>query len=159
MIVRFVKSSLEYKKRFIEIDEFDRGERIKLNFAHTFGHAIEVVTEYEIPHGTAVAIGMLMANSLSYGRKMISEDIKLRSEKQLLRIIDIDISLLEKCSFDNFVSAIRKDKKQVDSRITAILITKYGEVGELSVVRDVTEEDIKKAVEYFIKLYRKEKCQ
>jgi len=32
----FVLSSLEYKSKFIEIDEFDRGERIKLNFAHTF---------------------------------------------------------------------------------------------------------------------------
>ena len=61
----FVKNSLNFKKKFIEIDEFDKGERIKLNFAHTFGHAIEVVTNYEIPHGTAVAIGMIMANSVS----------------------------------------------------------------------------------------------
>ena len=40
----FVESSLSFKKDFIEQDEFDRGERIKLNFAHTFGHAIETVT-------------------------------------------------------------------------------------------------------------------
>ena len=62
VIDKFVESSLSFKKNFIEIDEFDKGERIKLNFAHTFGHVIEVVSHYEIPHGTAVAIGMIMAD-------------------------------------------------------------------------------------------------
>ena len=56
----------------IEQDEFDRGERVKLNFAHTFGHAIEVVSKYEIPHGTAVAIGMIMANRVSFERGLLS---------------------------------------------------------------------------------------
>lgn len=53
----FYWKSLNFKKGFIEQDEFDQGERIKLNFAHTFGYAIEVITQYAIPHGTAVAIG------------------------------------------------------------------------------------------------------
>lgn len=159
MTSRFVKSSLEYKRGFIENDEFDKGERIKLNFAHTFGHAIEVVTEYEIPHGTAVAIGMIMANSLSYGRGILEDDIRSRSEKLLFKIIDIDLSLLEKCSFEDFISAIRKDKKQVDNNITAVLLSKYGDVGELSIVHDVTKEEVKNAVQYFITLYGKEKYQ
>ena len=157
IVDRFIRSSLEYKKNFIEIDEFDRGERIKLNFAHTFGHAIEVLVKYEIPHGTAVAIGMIMANSMSCRRGLISEGMKERSEKQLLRIIDIDLSLFSDFVFADFVSAVRKDKKQVNNEITAVLITRYGEKGELSIVHDVKEEEIKSAVDYFIQLYRKEK--
>lgn len=151
-IDRFVQSSLEFKKKFIEEDEFDRGERIKLNFAHTFGHAIEVVTAYKVPHGTAVAIGMLMANSISLCRNYISEDIVNRCEKALLPIIHIDIKLLEK-PIDDYLKAIHKDKKQIGDSLTAVLIRKYDPESELEIVHDVTNEEIADAVSYFIGLY------
>ncbi len=53
--------TLRTKKWFIEIDEFDRKERQLLNFGHTFGHAMEGATNYAIPHGIAVGLGMLCA--------------------------------------------------------------------------------------------------
>lgn len=151
-IDRFVESSLAYKKCFIEADEFDRGERIKLNFAHTFGHAIEVVTDYVIPHGTAVAIGMIMANHISGERGYLSPDIRKRSETILLQAIDIELSLLKR-PLDEYMRAIRKDKKQESDSLTAVLITSYGEYGELSVVHDITQNEIQSAINYFIKLY------
>jgi 3-dehydroquinate synthase len=157
-INRFVETSLAFKKGFIEVDEFDKGERIKLNFAHTFGHSIEVITEYEIPHGTAVAIGMIMANSISYSRGLLGKDIVSRSENVLLKVIDINVDLLEK-PLEEYMKAIRKDKKQVNSSLTAVLISKYGECGKLSVVHDITEEEIESAIEYFKKLYRDKKSE
>ena len=153
IINRFVEKSLSFKKGFIEIDEFDRGERIKLNFAHTFGHAIEVITEYVIPHGTAVAIGMIMANHIAYNRNWLQSDVKNRSEQVLLKVIDIDVSLLEK-PLEKYMEAIRKDKKQVGDSLTAVLISKYGEVGELTVVHDVSQKEIQDAIVYFINLYK-----
>lgn len=150
---QFVGSSLRFKKSFIEIDEFDKGERIKLNFAHTFGHAIEVITEYEIPHGTAVAIGMIMANRISENRGLIGKDIVSRSENVLLKVIDIDVALLDK-PLESYIKAIRKDKKQVSESLTAVLISKYGKSGELSVVHDLTEKEVEEAVKYFIELYK-----
>lgn len=151
----FVESSLAYKKSFIETDEFDRGERIKLNFAHTFGHAIEVVTDYAIPHGTAVAIGMIMANHISEERGYLVPDIVRRSEKVLLQAIDIESALLNR-PLDEYMRAIRKDKKQESESLTAVLITSYGECGELSVVHDITQKEIQSAINYFIKLYEEE---
>ncbi len=148
----FVGSSLAYKKDFIEADEFDRGERIKLNFAHTFGHAIEVVTDYGIPHGTAVAAGMLMANHISQTRGYISADIVKRCEDVLLQVIDIDPALLKR-PFSEYMKAIRKDKKQESDALTAVLITAYGDAGELSVLHDLTENEMQSAVDYFISLY------
>ena len=53
--------SLERKKVIIEADEFDNGERLLLNFGHTFGHAIEAASNYTIPHGIAVGLGMMLA--------------------------------------------------------------------------------------------------
>lgn len=152
VINRFVETSLSFKKKFIEIDEFDKGERIKLNFAHTFGHAIEVVTEYEIPHGTAVAIGMIMANSISEKRELLSHDIVERSENVLLKVIDINPVLLDK-PLSEYLKAIRKDKKQVSDSLTAVLISSYGKTGELSVVHDMTANEVHDAINYFKKLY------
>lgn len=60
-----LQTSLGAKKWFIEIDEFDRGERLLLNFGHTFGHAIESATNFSITHGIAVGLGMLSAIRLS----------------------------------------------------------------------------------------------
>jgi 3-dehydroquinate synthase len=57
--------SLAAKKWFIEIDEFDRGERLLLNFGHTFGHALEGASSYRLSHGVAVAVGVLCAIELS----------------------------------------------------------------------------------------------
>lgn len=46
------------KADFVAKDEFDNGERQKLNFGHTLGHAIEKASAFAIPHGQAVGIGM-----------------------------------------------------------------------------------------------------
>ncbi|MCI8524199.1 MAG: 3-dehydroquinate synthase [Lachnospiraceae bacterium] len=154
IVNQFVKSSLLFKKRFIEIDEFDKGERIKLNFAHTFGHAIEVISGYEIPHGTAVAIGMIMANSISAKRGLMAEEIVLRIENVLLMVIDVDIELLAQ-PIDSYIKAIRKDKKQVNDSLSAVLISKYGDSGELSVIHDLTEQEVEEAIKYFIGLYKR----
>lgn len=149
----FVKSSLEFKKKFIEMDEFDKGERIKLNFAHTFGHAIEVVTDYEIPHGTAVAIGMIMANRISEQRGYLTQEIVKRCEAVLLKVIDIRVDLLEQ-PFEEYMKAIKKDKKQVDCSLTSVLLTSYGEKSELSIVHDTTESEILDAINYFTQIYK-----
>lgn len=149
----FVESSLNYKKTFIEIDEFDRGERIKLNFAHTFGHAIEVVTNYEIPHGTAVAIGMIMADSISLKRGLLDEAFVKASENVLLKVIDIDVSLLD-ISIDQIIDAIRKDKKQVNTALTAVLLVKDDTNDmALTVIHDMDESEVVYALKYFINIY------
>jgi len=53
--------TLKCKKHFIEVDEFDEGERRLLNFGHTYGHSLEAGTGFQLSHGIAIAIGMLAA--------------------------------------------------------------------------------------------------
>jgi len=57
----FVAHVLDSKRIFIEKDEFDKAERRLLNFGHTFAHALESASSYEIPHGVAVGFGMVAA--------------------------------------------------------------------------------------------------
>lgn len=137
-----VYHSLSFKKSFIEKDEFDRGERIKLNFAHTFGHAFETSSNYQIPHGTAVAMGMIIADRISMSRGYFSADIAERIEDVLLQIIPASININGLC-IDSFVDAIHKDKKQVDSNITAILLNNKMELG---IYHDIEQQEIEDAM-------------
>lgn len=156
VVNKFVLKSLDYKKSFIEIDEFDKGERIKLNFAHTFGHAIEVVSKFEIPHGTAVAIGMIMADAVSFKRSYITEQWRKRSEALLLKVIEIDISLLE-MPLEDFLNAMKKDKKQIADMLTVVLLKQEQNENELRIVHDITVNEVDDAIAYFVDLYKKEK--
>jgi 3-dehydroquinate synthase len=64
-LVPFIEESLRIKQLVIEQDEFERGERQKFNYGHTFGHALEAATHYALPHGLAVTVGMDLANFVS----------------------------------------------------------------------------------------------
>lgn len=144
-LLTFVESSLAFKKPFIEQDEFDRGVRIQLNFAHTFGHAFESMSQYAIPHGTAVAMGTIAANRISVSRGWMTEQTARRIENVLYQIIHIDKQDIA-VSMDDIISAIRKDKKQTSSSLTAVLMK--GEDLKLEIVHDVEPGEIEAAVGY-----------
>lgn len=147
----YVKNSLLFKKSFIEEDEFDRGIRIHLNFAHTFGHAFETVSQYAIPHGTAVAMGMLVANAISYKRGYMTEQTMQRIEHLVSPIIS-HISTIDIDDINLLIDAIKKDKKQMNSQLTAVLFN--NENMELKVFHDVKREEIKDAIEHLQKITR-----
>lgn len=148
-IDEYMENSLGFKKDFIEADEFDKGIRIHLNFAHTFGHAYESITDYAIPHGTAVALGMLVANRISLDRNMLTSSNVLNIEKIIKQIIHIDNTLLD-IPFDKYIAAIRKDKKQVDDNLTAVLLS---EDFSLGVYHNLNENEINAAVKYVQELF------
>jgi 3-dehydroquinate synthase len=116
--VKVISSALLAKKWFIEIDEFDRCERLLLNYGHTFGHALEASSNFAIAHGVAVALGMLAANYYanlvggltSAGKARIARlDAYLVS---LLAPIEKDLKLvLAKTNFQVVLSKFEGDKK------------------------------------------------
>lgn len=140
----FCHTSLQFKKAFIEEDEFDKGRRILLNFAHTFGHAFETSSSYEIPHGSAVAMGMIVANRISVERKMLDEAFAIRIENVCRKILTLKLEP-SWFAYDKIISAIRKDKKQVDEHIRAVLMNQDL---SLSVHNNISEGEIKDALEY-----------
>lgn len=148
-LVGYVKTSLEFKKQFIEEDEFDKGIRILLNFAHTFGHAYETISDYAIPHGSAVALGMITANNISVQRSYISDKYAKRIEDICKKILS-HISLKEAWfDFDRIVKAIKKDKKQTDSSIKAVLINSDY---KLAVYNNIEITEIEKAIKHMIEV-------
>ena len=60
-IEEVIATCVQNKANIVESDEFDKGQRQLLNLGHTVGHAIEACSDFGISHGSAVAIGMVMA--------------------------------------------------------------------------------------------------
>jgi 3-dehydroquinate synthase len=60
-LARWVRASVAVKRDIVESDPREKGRRKVLNFGHTFGHAFESASHFELSHGDAVALGMLVA--------------------------------------------------------------------------------------------------
>lgn len=121
VIERLVYDSVVIKSDIVNKDEKEKGERRKLNFGHTFGHAIEKTTG--VRHGEAVSAGMVMASELSVKKGHLQANDAQRI-KSLLRNLKLPTRLQadKKTVFD----ALQKDKKRKGNRIYFVLIEDIG---------------------------------
>jgi 3-dehydroquinate synthase len=124
ILLELVKRNLEIKKGFIERDEFDKGERLLLNYGHSFGHAIESLTNYEIPHGIAVSYGMDMANFISVKLGFIEHDVRQAIRTQLEKIWEG--TCINELDASDFEKALSRDKKNIGNTYQLILTKGIG---------------------------------
>ncbi len=125
-LAKMISNSLLIKKSYIEIDEFDQNERQVFNYGHSFGHAIESLTNYAIPHGIAVSFGMDMANFISVKKKYIPMQVRYEIRELLKRIWSgYDLKSID---VEKFTLALSKDKKNVGNELRLILCKGYGKV-------------------------------
>jgi 3-dehydroquinate synthase len=121
-VLRLIKESLNIKKEFIEEDEFDTGRRNLLNFGHCFGHAIESSTNFLIPHGQAVSLGIIAANITAKNKGFLDQIIEefIRT-KMLLPILKADISVID-FNDEKIIAAMSKDKKNTGNGLALIMM-------------------------------------
>ena len=105
---RLVLYSVRFKAHVVAEDELEAGLRAILNYGHTIGHALEAAADYNLPHGTAVAAGMVAAANLSrerFGRDLTSvhQDL-IRTAGLPRRVSDVDI--------EQVLLAMGRDKKR-----------------------------------------------
>lgn len=125
-IADIIYNCCDIKRMVVEGDEFDTGERMILNFGHTFGHAIEKQYHYETyTHGEGVAVGMVMA--CAYGERLnLTEDGTAERMINILKNYDLPCEVEIKKS--ELAEAVAVDKKGVGSQINLILLNKIGDV-------------------------------
>ena len=116
---KLIFRSLNIKKRVIEIDEFDTGYRNIMNYGHTFGHALESLTNYGLCHGQAITVGMDISNYISYRLKYISKSSYFMFKEVLLK--DWPRYYLNNLDMGMYFKSLSKDKKNIDNRINMIL--------------------------------------
>ena len=124
-IFSLAPASMNIKKAIVEADEKEAGKRKFLNFGHTFGHAIELCSNFEIPHGRAVAIGSLMAANYSAERELCDWDLVDRLENVFNQFeVDLTCEIPEA----DIWKAMGTDKKRFGKTLTLILPKTIGEV-------------------------------
>jgi 3-dehydroquinate synthase len=119
VLQKYVRSALCIKRRYVEEDEFDRGVRNIFNYGHSFGHAIESATAFEVPHGIAVSMGMDIANHIAAERALISDE-HYRRMHSILRQNYADYALTP-IALDAVLSALMRDKKNTTTEVGLIL--------------------------------------
>ena len=116
-----IHDNMEIKLGYMKGDEFDLGRRNLLNYGHCFGHALETSSDYYVPHGIAVNIGMIFANLLSEYRGLISSDDSYFINHKIL-LINIPLKLREEdFNQDILLEAMKNDKKRVGKYLTVVI--------------------------------------
>lgn len=145
-ILLAIRRSLTVKLSYMEGDEFDTGRRNLLNYGHCFGHALETVSGYAIPHGQAVVVGMLVANRIAVKRGLLSEVAAQRFAEHFLNLL-LDFKLeLSGYSLAELIAAMRQDKKRVGDGLVMVMVT---DTLEMVKADDVKTEEIEMAVKSF----------
>lgn len=121
------------KAGMVQADEWETGERKKLNFGHTLAHAIE--NTYQLPHGHAVSIGMVFAANLS---ELFLGFDQVKRITDLLAKYGLPVSFFynKKQALNNMLA----DKKREQNTISYILLQSIGE----AVIHPITIEEIRK---------------
>jgi 3-dehydroquinate synthase len=135
-----VSRCIGWKNKTVAADETETGVRKLLNFGHTAGHAIETV--HGLPHGQAIALGMLIACIVSEQVTGLSEEVRSRLKKLLLNYglpdsFDIDIKQV--------MQVLKMDKKRNAADIDFIVLDSIG----AGAIRKIPFEIIEQALTIF----------
>jgi len=137
VIEELVYESVLLKSSIVNRDEQEKGERRKLNFGHTFGHAIEKSSG--VPHGEAVSAGMVVASAISETKGYLSPEDAERI-KLLLKKLKLPTRL--QIDGESLCDALRKDKKRKGGSINFVLLHGIGN----AVVEEISIEELESVV-------------
>lgn len=132
ILAKIVKTSLEIKASVVAADEKEQGLRKILNFGHTYGHAIEKITNYKkYTHGEAVAVGIEFAINLAFKKGLITKDYKKQS---LVLVAKYDlIKKMPNFKRKKLIEAMQSDKKVENGKIKFILPTQKSAVESIDI--------------------------
>lgn len=140
VIQRLVCDSIVIKSSIVNRDEKETGERRKLNFGHTFGHAIEKTAG--ISHGEAVSAGMVIASELSKKRGYLSPE---EAEKIVTLLKKLKLPYRIQIDHSGVLDALKKDKKRNGISIHFVLLKALGN----AFVEEISINELGEAVKDF----------
>lgn len=133
-----ILGALWVKKAIIEDDEFELNIRRSLNYGHTVGHAVETLTDYAVPHGQAVALGMIVVDRLSANRGLLGEQNRLYVKKLAKELLNSDQTA--GLHTQGLLDLIQKDKKTIGNKTNFVVITDLGKTVFLPVELDAAAQ-------------------
>ena len=122
VVSRMVADSVAIKSRVVQADETEAGERRKLNFGHTIGHAIEKCRQDG--HGKAVSLGMMAAARFSQQRALLSQD-QVDRVQSLLQGLGLPTQL--DMAPSDIIQGVRHDKKKQGETLFFVFLKTLGQ--------------------------------
>ena len=123
-IESIIARCVEIKRDVVVFDEKEQGLRQILNFGHTFGHAVEKLSDYKISHGSAVAIGMAVITRACVLEGICKKEYSERLETLLKKY---ELPICTEFGEDELFEVILSDKKRKADYITLVLPKGGGE--------------------------------
>ena len=117
-----IETSVQIKNKIVISDPKEKGERKKLNFGHTFGHAIEsyyLQKGTPILHGEAIFMGIILESELS--------SLSVSEKNDIKNYILSNFSLPYTPSKSNLINFLRNDKKNKEEKINFSLLNTIGD--------------------------------
>jgi 3-dehydroquinate synthase len=136
-----VSRCVSIKVGVVEQDEKDLGLRNILNFGHTVGHALEAVSDFRIPHGQAVAIGMLAAGRISWTVGLLNE-VDVSRIKSIIKKPGLPVTI-PGLDVGRIMQAMEHDKKKVGGKLRFVLLRA---IGEALISDEVSAEVVEKVL-------------
>jgi 3-dehydroquinate synthase len=127
VLPQVVKRAVAVKVNVIEQDPYEHGIRAALNFGHTVGHAVELVSAYSLQHGEAVAIGMAAETRLAEKLSIAPQGLAGQIDA-VLAGLGLPIEIPSGYGKQELVDAMRVDKKKAGGVVRFALPIKIGEV-------------------------------
>jgi len=137
VIEEMVESCCAIKAAVVEADEREADLRRILNFGHTIGHAVEAGSNFQLPHGMAVAIGMVAACRVAVDKGIFSPE----SCERVVRLIadfGLPVAIPKNAAADKLKGYLQTDKKTVGGKVFFVLPTEIGKV----VITDNVDDDM-----------------
>jgi 3-dehydroquinate synthase len=135
-----IQRCVNWKNKTITEDETENNVRKLLNFGHTAGHAIE--TLYNLPHGQAISLGMLVACSISEKECGLSSDIR-KQLSMVLQQYKLPTSL--KLHTEQLMDILVMDKKRNNNTIDYVVLSSIGS----ALIKPLHFETIRTALDHF----------
>jgi len=126
---RVVLRSIEIKAEVVSKDERESGLRKVLNFGHTIGHAVESAANYSLPHGSCVALGMVLEARLGEALGVTRTGTADTLEK-LVKLLGLPTSLPAEMDPEVILSFTRTDKKGRGGRPHYVFLSQAGQVAQ-----------------------------
>jgi 3-dehydroquinate synthetase len=142
---RLIKRNIEIKSKIVAKDERDQtGERAVLNFGHTVGHAIERAGDYrKFLHGEALSLGIIAACAISIKHAGLPPGQR-DTIVDLLGQFALPTTLPKNFAREKVLDALKFDKKFEGGKVRFVVTPR---IGAARLTKDVTLDDIRKAVE------------
>ncbi len=136
-----IRRAVQVKVRVVEEDPFEQGRRAVLNLGHTFGHALETLSDFSLRHGEGVSIGLAAATRLAARLELCDPALVDRVEALLLHL-SLPIRY-PGVTPEQALQAMSTDKKRVGAQLRFVLPRA---VGDVDMFDDIDERRVLEAL-------------